>query len=94
MISGTGVDMTQAEALAAQTAASAAQGTVTEDMTVQGQLNKVLSNFDAGNPPPWAASTMRSAVAQMAARGLSASSMAGSSNHSGSNGSCCSYCLC
>ena len=77
MISGTGVDMTQAEALAAQTAASAAQGTVTEDMTVQGQLNKVLSNFDAGNPPPWAASTMRSAVAQMAARGLSASSMAG-----------------
>ena len=77
MISGTGVDMAQAEALAAQTAASAAQGTVTEDMTVQGQLNKVLSNFDAGNPPPWAASTMRSAVAQMAARGLSASSMAG-----------------
>ena len=77
MISGTGVDMTQAEALAAQTAASAAQGTVTEDMTVQGQLNKVLSNFDAGNPPPWAASTMRAAVAQMAARGLSASSMAG-----------------
>jgi hypothetical protein len=77
MISGTGVDMTQAEALAAQTAASAAQGTVTEDMTVQGQLNKVLANFDAGKPPPWAASTMRSAVAQMAARGLSASSMAG-----------------
>ena len=77
MISGTGVDRTKAEALAAQTAASAAQGTVTEDMTVQGQLNKVLSNFDAGNPPPWAASTMRAAVAQMAARGLSASSMAG-----------------
>ena len=77
MISGTGVDMAQAEALAAQTAASAAQGVVTEEMTVQGQLNKVLADFDAGNPPPWAAATMRSAVAQMAARGLNASSMAG-----------------
>jgi hypothetical protein len=79
MITSTGVDMTAAERVAQQTAASAAQGTVTEEMTVQGQLNKVMANFDAGNPPAWAASTMRTAVAQMAARGLSASSMAGQS---------------
>jgi hypothetical protein len=77
MITSTGVDRTAAEQAVQQTAASAAQGTVTEDMTVQGQLNKVLANFDAGNPPAWAASTMRSAVAQMSARGLSSSSMAG-----------------
>lgn len=77
MITGTGVDMAKAEQVAQQTAASAAQGEVTEEMTVQGQLNKVLADFDAGNPPPWAAATMRAATAQLAARGLSASSMAG-----------------
>jgi hypothetical protein len=77
MITSTGVDRTAAEQAVQQTAASAAQGTVTEDMTVQGQLNKVMANFDAGNPPAWAASTMRAAVAQMSARGLSSSSMAG-----------------
>ncbi len=77
MITSTGVDMTAAEQAVQQTAASAAQGTVTEDMTVQGQLNKVMANFDAGNPPAWAASTMRAAAAQMSARGLSSSSMAG-----------------
>ena len=77
MVTGTGVDMAKAEQVAQQTAASAAQGVVTEEMTVQGQLNKVLADFDAGNPPPWAAATMRAATAQLAARGLSASSMAG-----------------
>ena len=77
MITSTGVDMTAAEKAVQKTAASAAQGTVTEEMTVQGQLNKVMANFDAGNPPAWAASTMRVAAAQMAARGLSSSSMAG-----------------
>jgi hypothetical protein len=46
-------------------------------MTVQGQLNKLTKDFDAGNPPPWAAASMRAATAQMAARGLGASSMAG-----------------
>jgi len=77
MITGTGVDMARAEQVAQQTAASAAQGVVTEEMTLQGQLNKVLADFDAGNPPAWAAATMRTATAQLAARGLSASSMAG-----------------
>jgi hypothetical protein len=46
-------------------------------MTTQGQLNKLLTNFDAGNPPPWAAASMRGVTAQLAARGLGASSMAG-----------------
>ena len=50
---------------------------VTEEMTTQGQLNKLLTNFDAGNPPPWAAASMRGVTAQLAARGLGASSMAG-----------------
>jgi hypothetical protein len=74
-VSGSAVDQQQvAEALAKT---QAAQGTVTEDMTTQGQLNKLLTNFDAGNPPPWAASSMRSVTAQLAARGLGASSIAG-----------------
>jgi hypothetical protein len=75
MVSGSAVDMAKAEETLAKT--QAAQGTVTEDMTVQGQLNKLLTNFDAGTPPPWAAASMRAANAQMAARGLGASSMAG-----------------
>ena len=56
---------------------TAAEGTVTADMTVQGQLNTLLKDFDAGKPPAWAASTMRSAMAILSARGLGASSMAG-----------------
>jgi hypothetical protein len=75
MVSGSAVDMARAEEVMAQT--QAAQGVVTEDMTVQGQLNKMLAGFDAGSPPPWAAASMRTATAQMAARGLGASSLAG-----------------
>ena len=75
MVSGSAVDMARAEETMAKT--QAAQGTVTEEMTVQGQLNKMLTGFDAGAPPPWAAASMRTATAQMAARGLGASSLAG-----------------
>ena len=75
LVSGTAVDQAKVEATLAQT--QAAQGVVTEDMTTQGQLNKMLANFDAGNPPPWAAGTMRTAMATLSARGLGASSMAG-----------------
>ena len=75
LVKGTGVDMAKAEETLTKT--QAAQGVVTEEMTTQGQLNKLLTDFDAGKPPPWAASTMRAATAQMAARGLGASSMAG-----------------
>jgi hypothetical protein len=77
MVSGSTVDQARTDALAAQTAASAAQGVVTEEMTVQGQLNKLMADFDAGNPPPWAAANLRAVTATLAARGLGASSMAG-----------------
>jgi hypothetical protein len=75
LVSGAAVDQKQVEAALAKT--QAAQGVVSEEMTTQGQLNKLLTNFDAGNPPPWAAASMRGVTAQLAARGLGASSMAG-----------------
>ena len=55
----------------------AATATPSEKATVQGQLATLTDNFDASNPPPWAAGTLRAVQAQMAARGLGASSMAG-----------------
>lgn len=72
---GPTVDQAKIEQTLSKTKAE--QGVVTEEMTVQGQLNKMLANFDAGSPPPWAAATMRAATAQLAARGLGASSLAG-----------------
>ena len=74
-VAGPAVDMATVEANLAKN--EAAQGVVTEDMTVQGQLSKLLVNFEAGNPPTWAAASLRNATAQMAARGLGASSLAG-----------------
>lgn len=74
-IAGPAVDFGAVERTLAQ--AQPAQGTVAPEMTVQGQLNQLLTNFDAGNPPSWAASALRTATAQMAARGLGASSLAG-----------------
>ena len=71
------VDAARAETTAKATEAAAAQGTVTEDMTVQGQLAKLTANFDAKNPPAWAAGALREATAVMAARGIGASSLAG-----------------
>jgi hypothetical protein len=76
-VSGTSVDKTTTDAALALNKLETAQGTVTEDMTVQGQLNKLLVNFDAGKPPTWAQATMRTATATLAARGLGASSLAG-----------------
>lgn len=75
MVAGPAVDMGKVEQTLAQT--QAAQGVVSEEATVQGQLNKLLTNFDAGAPPPWAAASLRTATAQLAARGLGASSLAG-----------------
>lgn len=75
LISGSAVDMTEVEKNLAKT--KAAQGAVTEESTTQGQLNKLLQDFDAGAPPPWAAASLRTATAQLAARGLGASSLAG-----------------
>jgi len=55
----------------------AATATPTDQATVAGQLASLTANFDASNPPSWAAGTLRSIQAQMAQRGLGASSMAG-----------------
>jgi hypothetical protein len=55
----------------------AATATPTEKATVRGQLEDLYSDFEGANPPPWAAGAMRAANATMAARGLSASSLAG-----------------
>ena len=61
---------TYAEQIEAATATPSAQA------TVQGQLANLTANFDATNPPAWAAGALRGVQAQMAARGLGASSMA------------------
>ena len=67
----------------AQTAATfteqvqAAEATPSTQATVQGQLASLTANFDAANPPAWAAGAMRNATQAMAARGLGASSLAG-----------------
>jgi len=67
----------------AQTAAQfteqvqAATATPSAQATVQGQLAQLTANFDATNPPAWAAGALRNATQQMAARGLGASSIAG-----------------
>jgi hypothetical protein len=55
----------------------AASATPTEKATVAGQLATLTANFDASNPPAWAAGSLRAVQAQMAQRGLGASSMAG-----------------
>ena len=55
----------------------AATATPSEKATVQGQLKTLTEGFDAGNPPPWAAATLRGVQSQMLSRGMGASSMAG-----------------
>ena len=55
----------------------AASATPTEKATVAGQLASLTANFDASNPPSWAAGSLRAVQAQMANRGLGASSIAG-----------------
>lgn len=75
MVSGPAVDRAAVEATLAQ--AEAAQGVVTEEMTIQGQLNKLITDFEVNNPPAWAAASLRNATATLSARGLAASSLAG-----------------
>ena len=55
----------------------AATATPSDKATVQGQLSNLMQDFEGGTTPAWAAGAMRAATAQMAARGLGASSMAG-----------------
>ena len=54
----------------------AATATASDQATVQGQLATLTANFDATNPPSWAAGALRSVQTAMAQRGIGASSMA------------------
>ena len=74
MIEGATVDM---ERVRKETNFEAATGAPSSDATVQGQLTGLMEDFEGKEPPAWAAGAMRAASAQMAARGLSSSSMAG-----------------
>ena len=74
-ITGPTVDMSRVEKEALNF--EAATGVPSSDATVKGQLTSLMSDFEGGNPPAWAAGALRGATAAMAARGLSASSMAG-----------------
>ena len=75
LISGSSVDATKVAQTTAQI--QAAEATPSQQATVQGQLNNLMSDFEGGNTPSWAAGAMRTATAQMAARGLGSSSLAG-----------------
>mgnify|MGYP005991131711 CR=1 FL=1 len=75
LISGAATDAQTAAQFTEQI--EAAEATPSTQATVQGQLAQLTANFDAANPPAWAAGAMRNANAQMAARGLGASSLAG-----------------
>ena len=55
----------------------AATASPTDKATVQGQLATLTANFDATNPPAWAAGAIRGVQAVMQQRGLGASSIAG-----------------
>ena len=55
----------------------AATGSPSSAATVQGQLTSLMTQFEGGKPPTWAAGAMRQATAVMAQRGLAASSIAG-----------------
>jgi hypothetical protein len=77
MISGTGVDATKAAQATAATQAAAASAQPTQQALVQGQMANLMTQFNGTNPPAWAAGAVRLANQQMAARGLSASSIAG-----------------
>ena len=75
LISGTSVDATKVAELNSQL--QAAQATPTAQATVQGQLEGLMTQFEGGQTPAWAAGAMRNATAMLAARGLGASSLAG-----------------
>ena len=75
IVSGASADATKAAKFTEQVQAAEAQPS--EKATVQGQLVGLMEQFEGTTPPPWAAGAVRLANQQMAARGLSASSMAG-----------------
>ena len=75
IVDGASTDATKAAKFTEQI--DAATATPSEKATVQGQLVGLMEQFEGTTPPPWAAGAVRLANQQMAARGLSASSMTG-----------------
>ena len=65
------------KALSLQNKLKAATATPSEKATVQGQLATLTADFDAKNPPAWASGALRGVMAQMQARGMGTSSIAG-----------------
>ena len=88
MISGSTVDMARAKQEASFVAEEAKPS---EQATVAGQMGELMQDFQGGNTPAWAAGAMRAATAQLAARGLGASSMAGQGYYSGCYGKRIAY---
>lgn len=58
---------------------TSAQGQVTPEMTVQGQLAKLYKDFENGQIPPWASGAARIANEAVNSRGMAASTLAGMS---------------
>ena len=73
-VEGSSVDMA---AVKEATDIQAANADPSKKATVKGQLSELMTDFEGGATPAWAAGAMRAANATMAARGLGASSMAG-----------------
>jgi hypothetical protein len=69
LITGTGVDQSKVLSAFGEGEIKAA--------SVQDELTGLMQQFEGGETPAWAAGSMRSAMATLAARGLGASSMAG-----------------
>lgn len=67
LVSGSTVDQGRVDSTIAKNQAA----------SVKTELDTLMQDFQGGNTPSWAAGAMRNASAAMAARGLSASSMAG-----------------
>ena len=73
-IEGSAVDMARVKAAVEF---DAAQADPSKQATVRGQMEELQADFEGGQTPAWAAGALRNVSAQMAARGLGASSMAG-----------------
>lgn len=73
-VSGSAVDMAKANEA---TQIVAAEAVPSKQATVAGQLEGLMSDFDNGATPAWAAGAMRAANAMLVQRGLGASSIAG-----------------
>jgi len=73
-IEGSAVDMARVKAAVEF---DAAQADPSKQATVRGQMEELQADFEDGQTPAWAAGALRNVSAQMAARGLGASSMAG-----------------